>query len=211
LPLNERIRIVMTRVFEGPLHQRLYDIWADWADNHREVEVVWQSNDGSKCHQEMLEEIWDDHAEHCDVLVMTEHDFIPDDLLVNTLRARLRKSPAVLVQYATRNPQDLALIRHDCAGGWLMAFRPARFDTRPDFGGTDPGNRLIEEVYKIAGAAPTVIYGRNDRLGLKYGGMGTHLFWSRHINDNPNSYVAGFSVKEILTYWVERISEKEQA
>ena len=207
---SSKIRLVYTRVFEGTLHERLYDIWDAWASRHPEVEVIQQLNDTGKNHQEMLEEIWDDHHEGCDILIMTEHDFIPAETLVDEVTTRMKSNCATLVEYCTRNPQDLSLIRHPVSGGWFMAFRPAFFGSRPDFGGKDPGNNLDATIFSQTGSSWYILPGVNDKLGISYPRLGTHLFWSRHINDSPQSYAAGFSIREIQRYWVQRISEKEE-
>lgn len=206
--------IVFTRVFEGTLHQRLYDIWSGWAARHPEVDVIEQLNDTGKGHREMIEEIWDDHAAHYDTLVITEHDFIPDEEMLTELQFVLNRYPALLPQYCTRNPQTMELLRHPYPGAWFMAFRTGDFKERPDFGSdkphNDPGNNLQESVFNLTGRRPHINRGVDDGMGLHYPRLGTHLFWSRHIQDNPNSYVAGFSVREMQHHWVDRISRKEE-
>jgi hypothetical protein len=52
--------------------------------------------------------------------------------------------------------------------------------------------------------------GYPDHYGIDYD-FGTHLFWSRHYNDDPLLVIGGFKLKEIhagvdkfITTWIQR-------
>lgn len=195
--------VCMIDVFNGPLHDELIDIW-ERESKRQGFQLELFPNKGQPVlrHAEMFNKIWCWARRNVrdETLVMTEHDLIPDEDFKWTVDDLLGYSRAVGVQYVTRtHDYPHRLRRHSCAGGWFYATRNLG---RPlDFEGQDPGNELMRQDEMM------VLGGQEDgHYHMHYPGIGTHLFWSRHIHENRT--VEGFEIPQIRESWKERINEK---
>lgn len=146
-------------------------------------------------HAETLKAAYDaPHPER--FLVLTELDFLPDlDSDWTSTKRLLAGAPLVGPEYRMRS-YSRAL--RDCTGicgGWYLALDRSRLPDDLDFGGPDPGNRLQDQVPGLE-----LMEGEDDyprSYGVRYSGVGTHGFFSRHLHDSPHQRVSGINLGDV--------------
>jgi len=200
--------INFTRIFEGPLHDRCYAIWEDFSE-HTGLEVIQHDNYDGLEHWEMLALMWERMRARQDVdrVIITEHDFLPTPDLAERAQEARGGAAALGVEYAPQQWKTLGRRWQGIPGGWFLEIDRTRFSGPLDFRGeglwNDPGNKLHHQLNLML--AP----GQIDEYGLKYP-WGTHLFWSRHIEEKGRN-VQGFEINKIREYWEKRLTEWEDA
>lgn len=189
------VELWYTRVFEGPLHERCYRLWAERVPQAR----VLHNTEGWD-HERCLREIWEraDPQRH---LIITEADFLPDHTIVETIMDAIGAGAALVApDYLTRDhgpPHHIRTWPYTC-GAWLLAFNRDFWGTEPpSFEGLDPGNELWRQLQRWGGKAHVLRAHDDFTCGVRYPDCGRHLFWSRHWNDAPGGWAAGFSLDVI--------------
>lgn len=201
------IKVRIIRVFDGPRHTLLRDLWdciAEYAQDRMILE--WFPNSGRWDHSECLNRIWtEEQADPTGRLVITEHDFLPDLNYDDWLLQKDLAQPDVALAgscYAKRAPGRRTLRNfRDVAGPWFMSFDKTKCPGRLEFRGRiDPGSDLGPQFAEVNQCF--MLYPGHDpyplHVGVEYA-FGTHLFWSRHYNDPSEARVSGYSIGEILT------------
>lgn len=219
------VEVHIIRVFEGPRHDRLRAIWdviSEFAADR--LRLRWFANpNGRLRHAECLNKIWADSRPNApDRMVITEADFLPclsyDDWL---LQRDLDEDPEVAlagVAYAKRKPGTRRFLNYmRNPGAWFMSFARSRCPAALDFDcPTDPAVELLDQLPD----ASAVLYPGHDAYPLHVGAeyvFGTHLFWSRHLHDDPRLRVSGYSLAEIqvkhdraVDSWIKQQPQKFQ-
>ena len=202
---DRRINVNIIRIYEGPIHSKLEAIWKWYAKQHadRMSLHVFDNTKLQLPHDKAYARMWELESRRIeDYTIFTEFDFLPGaDFL------KVYPNSMWAAQYCTREPHTKALQRHPHPGAWYVAANKNNCDV-PNFasGGpfNDPCNELECEYLDTEDCYPDH-YGVKVQLeaitkytpGPLYD-IGTHLFWSRHYNDPPGAYVAGFHIKPIL-------------
>lgn len=203
------VSVRLIRAFEGPRHDRLRDLWTAIAEYSAPyVRVEWFPNQGALLsHGDAFQRIWiEENSREPQYVLMTEEDFLPR--LTRGYRGwtgcsyfqRRKGAPAVLLPYHTRNPGTRKLILHPgLSAGWYIAIdkqtapRRLRFPGKPD-----PGNQLLEQ-FRNCGLHPVMLAALDsypEHYGIEYP-VGWHLFWSRHLHDDPHRRVSGFLLGDV--------------
>ena len=213
--MKPEVDIVITKCFEGPRHTRLYNIWeavAEFCSPH--VRFRWFKHNGHLSHAQSFAHTYDTErlVEDCDYLLLTEADFLPN-LNLNTLdwtnRSHIGDHQAVATFYATRDPVTRrGKFHRDKIGGWFVLLHKPTCPPRVNFQGyPDACNQLNKELKVRVREGSD---GFPAHYGLNYD-FGTHLFWSRHYNDNPLISLGGFKLHDILdrhdlyvTAWIHK-------
>jgi len=201
-----KLDIRMISCFTGERHDRLYRIWAAiglyWSDF---VRVHWHANhDFELRHALMLNKMWKEQENRH--LLFTEADFLPnlyapEWYMPGEAAKHLAKggpAPAVIAcKYATRCEGLGRLAFRPYPGGWWVMLDCDACPEEMDFDGRpDPCNRLLRQV------APVALFSGEDEypehFGVRYP-FGTHMFWSRHLSDDPRTYVGKVCIGEVQT------------
>ncbi len=202
------IAVRITKLFDGPRHERLYNIWEAIAEYCQEYMVLrWYNNLKGLNHASALNAIWQEEREFDQTrLILTEHDFLPD-LTYNDwlLQKDFDDTPnigAIGPSYAKRKSGSHILKNFEnVMGAWFLSLDKERCPETINFHGrVDPCTDLIK--YLSAYGVQCVTYFGEDPHPLHFGveyPFGTHLFWSRHYNDDPNIRLSGISLRESLT------------
>ena len=200
------ITVRIIRVFDGPRHDLLRSLWECIAEYARDQMILkWFPNDRGWDHTECLNRIWTEEQQSpSSRLLITEHDFLPDLNYDDWLLQKDLKAPDVALAaacYSKRAPGTRTLANfRDIVGPWLMSFDKTKCPGHLEFRGRlDPGGALCSQLLKVNQCA--ILYPGHDpyplHVGVEYA-FGTHLFWSRHYNDPPETRVSGYNVGEIL-------------
>lgn len=189
----------MIDVFEGPRHDKLRRLWRAFA-RYRGFPLVMVPNPAQIRHDVFLSEVWR-HLRRTPkqhrFLIITEADFLPD-----YVHFPLRDTAAA-VEHAQRAPSG-AIKFTGMPGAWYMVFDRTVINGSVDFRAPaspyhDPGNDLERFLLSTYGT-PLVLIPQQDcwptNWGLRFS-AGTHLFWSRHLHDDPSMVVCGFSLGDI--------------
>lgn len=208
--------IAIPKVFIGPRHDRLRAIWDTIADYAKDdIRLQWIENRGCHLsHADCFNLAWDrNYLAPGIYLLLTEADFLPDlrqQPKVWTGRTYLGDYDALGVEYCTRTAGTYVLNRKGVPGGWFILLNKPLCPSELDFHGTpDPGNQLAEKLniklLKGCDAYP-------QHHGIKYARIGDHLFWSRHLHDDPKRTVSGFLLEKIqathdrfVTHWISKM------
>jgi hypothetical protein len=209
------LTVRLIRCFEGPRHERLYKIWDAIAEYIApEANVRWYANpDVALRHAQCFDRMWQEELEFDNRYVLfTEADFLPDLAvgLENWTGTTLLKDAAVGTLYCTRSEKSWKAMQHrDRCGGWFLLMDKERIPREISFEGEpDPCNQMRSYLRRYG---HTIVL-RNGydpypvHWGMEYP-FGTHLFWSRHYNDNPGRRISGFPLRNILGKVDKRISQ----
>jgi hypothetical protein len=213
--MKPAIDVAVTQCFEGPRHTRLRNIWeaiAEFCSPAMRFGVL--KHNGSLSHAESFKRIYDREREvtDCDFLLLTEEDFLPNLNLrcVDwTNRSHIGGHQAVATSYATRDPiTRIAKFHPQKCGGWFVLLnKPACPPTLRFEGVPDPCNQLSKQLDVLVRKGKD---GYPTHYGLDYD-FGSHLFWSRHLNDHPYLSIGGFKLHDILfrhdkfvTNWIQK-------
>jgi len=195
-------------IFEGPLHTRLRNIWraTEASQNERwgpTWKIRWFENPQGLPHGAMLQRMWEAlRNTTARYVVLTEHDFLPGPFFPGTSRFSLAlpETAIMAAEYCTRDPDSYKLTAHNLPGPWWVCIDKQRLGRRVlDFtaGGqfNDPCAKLPRPFLSIVPSDDAMPrhYGIDVR-----GKIGTHLFWSRHYNDNQWQTVAGFPLWDVM-------------
>ena len=143
-------------------------------------------------HGMLLTRIWQEILNSDDPLqVISELDFIPYDTFNGEMKQILLQSPALFLEYVTRE-EDLQLRRHGpLSGAWLLGFN--RDLASPDLpldwlAAAGPFNDAANNAYSRFPENPDTVFeeGHDEApasLGLEYSGLGYHCFFHRHFAD----------------------------
>ncbi len=198
--MSATVRLI--RAFDGPRHERLYNIWEAIAEFVAPVISVrvFSNPDGRLSHAECYNRIWMEEQEFDNRhVILTEFDFLPNlhDVDWAKLKEFSGKYAGWGCMYATRAPASRkARNDRNRTGGWFVVLDKEMVDYDLTFNGEpDPCNQLHHVVRPFRQIKGSDCYPHH--FGLTYE-MGTHLFWSRHYNDHPSLRISGFSLREIL-------------
>lgn len=201
-----QVNVNLIRAFDGPRHANLEFLWDLVAEHcQKDIRLHVLANPSARLrHSQCLNEIWNTERNRPErYALLTEFDFLPYFGGFLPLDRLTPKAPILACNYATRDPQTLKLAEHDCAGAWYVLIdkenAPKDLDFTDGGPGNDPAGNLIKRLRIDHEKTGTLVAGR-DCLPLHYGlsyPMGVHLFWSRHLHDNPNTVVAGCKLGDI--------------
>lgn len=196
----------LIRAFTGPRHDKLERIWKILGEIYADRATIWvhDNTKEKRPHAEMLEAIWQTviQKEQEDVII-TEFDFLPEPGWLDPIGAE-----SEVAEYCTRDPYSRRIQQHGLAGPWWMHFvHLCRPGVRTGLAGgfqaggkfADPCGILLPQARRV-GCPIRLLPGVDaypSSYGVRYPGRGTHLFWSRHFNDPPETLVAGFLLGEI--------------
>jgi len=192
------VNVNLIRIFEGPRHDRLRLLWDCYAElRRRRLRLFWYPGAGRR-HAQNLKLLWAEEMKRPErYAIITEHDFLPNFNFFTPTAVLGRASPVVAVRYVTRNPETLRLVKHDFPGAWYLLI-DKEFLPEPNFdeGGpcNDPANLLATKGVEPIYLEPIDCYPRH--YGVEYM-SGSHLFWSRHLHDDPSKRIAGCCLGDI--------------
>jgi hypothetical protein len=187
---SPNVVIRYTRAFEGPIHERLYACW----DAAAEFLAPWVGvrvfhNAGARLsHAQSFQAMWQEEAEFDNaIVVFTEADFLPNLEDEDWYRASMaKKATAWGVQYASRGVIGQLFRYPNLAGGWFVGINKEKAPKRLSFAGDpDPCCQLPLQI-RHHGGRFFYFAGSERAIFLDYA-YGTHLFWSRHYNDPPQT------------------------
>lgn len=204
---NMVIRLI--RIFNGPRHIRLRNIWEAIAEYIApEISVRWYCNDKGLSHGQAFDAIWREEQEFDNkVVLFTEEDFLPDLAVgpanwLGLTSFKGENQAAVGTMYCTRSPKSRDVFQQgDVCGGWFICIDKELFPGPGHIsflGNPDPANQLRPHL-KHFGYTISLVPGDDGyphHYGIEYP-YGTHLMWSRHYHDDPNMRVSGFKLGAI--------------
>lgn len=205
-----QVTVRLVRAFDGPRHDRLRTIWqtiAEYASPN--VVVSWFANMGCRLsHADAFQAIWREECQRDDppFVLFTEEDFLPEltggwEKWTGLSFLGRHDAKALFLPYHTRDAARKFLLPHaGLTAGWYalidkrFAPKNLRFRGRPD-----PGNQLGAQ-YFAAGIRAHTLRAYDDcypkHYGIRYP-VGEHLFWSRHLHDDPSKRVSGIVLGEV--------------
>lgn len=213
------INVNIIRAFEGPRHERLELLWAVIAEYcKKDISLHIYPNLGAKLsHAECLNYMWIEELKRPEPFALiTEFDFLPNLRTWLPTKYLLTDAPVLAAEYCTREPESSKLLSHDLPGAWYILIDKTRVGDL-DFSGAgpfnDPANGLGWCVRKRYNA-PLLLLTHSDCYPRHYGAemlVGEHLFFSRHIHDDPDMKVAGLILGDIqkkhdraVEFWIRR-------
>jgi hypothetical protein len=126
----------------------------------------------------------------------------------------------LLVFYCKRLVTRRLVEYTDMSGAWFMFFdkekvpEQLQFDTQPD-----PGCLIANQLLD-RGILATLMHGDDcmpRHFGIDYP-MGVHLFWTRHLHDDPKIRISGFPLGDIqkkhdkaVDTWVRKMPKEYKA
>lgn len=213
------VLVNVIRAFDDSRNRRLSLVWDALAEYHRDkFRLMVHPNLGCRLsHDKMLNRIWEFVMHRTERYVcITETDFLPSkDFL--PLDELTKAYPILAARYYTRDPETKKLRDHkDLVGAWYILVDREYIDLL-DFtaGGefNDPANTLLQYVHDNYGKGLKLM-NAEDCLPAHYGirhMTGEHLFFSRHLADDPNLRIAGVPLGDIqrkhdgaVTAWIDR-------
>lgn len=194
MPESPPVNVNLIRAFEGPRHTKLEGLWDCVAEYlSRDVRLHVLSNLGARlCHADCLNEMWDaERARPERYAIFTEYDFLPN--LRGWFTPLGDATPLLGVEYATRSPLTKRLEHHGIPGAWYLLVDKERVKEL-DFTAGGPFNDPANQIQGVRLMPGTDCYPLH--YGISYP-TGTHLFWSRHLHDDPDGSAAGFKLGDI--------------
>lgn len=198
---ESRVLVNLIRCFEGPRHDVLEGLWDGIAEHESErCRLLVHPNRAMVRHDVMLERLWNKIRDRDERYVLiTEYDFLPDleDWLPTYFLSE--EEPVLAAQHCWRHAKTRKMLPHGYPGGWYILVDRLLC---PDLSGafragphprTDPGNMLTDHVRAKVLLAHD-LYPRC--YGVRYY-TGTHMFFSRHLHDDPRRRIAGFPLGDI--------------
>jgi len=196
--------IRLIKAFTGPRSSRLREIWRR-INNMVEPEIKWLDNfDLILSHTEGLHEMWHQEKDQPNRYVLfTEEDFLPDlsqptEVWTGLTSLKLhQRATGVGVQYVTRDrlsSQPVPDWRK--AGAWYLLLDKERVGfTQITFSGRmDPCNELGFQI------PLRILPGRDclpEHYGFNYRKIGTHMFWSRYLDEDPETMVGSIRMGNV--------------
>jgi hypothetical protein len=197
----------LIRAFDGPIHRTLMRIWdaiAEYEAPHGVRLNIYPNEGAPERHGEALNSIWAAEVGRPErYFAFTEYDFLPELRNRDWLGLETHGDKQAMwgAMYATRGCGIPLVQLPDQCGGWffvidkLHAPRRLAFDHKPD-----PANQL-PQLFDNQGLPWTLHAGDDTFLkghghGVQYH-FGTHLFWSRHYNDPPETQLGPWTAGEI--------------
>ena len=221
------LNVNIIRCFDGWRNERLRLIWDCLAEYMAgSFRLIWFPNPGPRLsHAAALNEIWSQELERSEPLaIIVEHDFLPN---LNTWPPTnlLSVVPAMAPRYVTRHPETHELGQWPIPGmqGFFMADKTqvGALDFNPLAVGeslwvdqaakrhNDPGNSLdlyVKTKYGFGlGYIPQSCC-LPRHYGTRLGAIGEHLYWARHLHDDPAARISGMCLGD-----VQRLHDKAVA
>lgn len=189
------------RVFKGPRHDRLENIWRAVTEYTPHLRLLVTDNWQCRRHDNALELAWMLIRRQPErYALITEFDFLPNlsgDWLPTHLLTP--EKPVVIAQHVWRSAQTRALIPHEFGGAWYILIDKHHC---PDLQGwfragipprTDPATNIDRKT------GVTLLPAKDlypEAYSVEYS-TGIHCFWSRHLHDDPRLRVAGCPLGDI--------------
>lgn len=196
--------------FEDPISNKLRDFWLLWARTAGVSLMIFNNTLRKLSHAAAAGELLRDMTEAGHrKKILTEFDFLPR-CPPPTRATCLDRIKAA--EYVTRDPVSMRLLRHGVPGAWFLEWDGAYttlIDIRAGGCFNDPANLLAEDFP----GRVDLIQG-HDNFPADYGvtyPFGTHLFFSRHYGDPPETKIAGFDLEPILKGVKARIKKFERS
>jgi hypothetical protein len=214
------LTIRLIRCFDGWRNERLHALWDGIAEYERAVRVKWFPNPDARLrHAQCFNEMWAAEQSCANrYVVFTEADWLPKLILpVDGWTAKTFLGPSdcmVGCNYVTRDAGTKRLRHYQAsAGGWFFCIDKRRAAPILDFeGDPDPGNEIPDQLEEY-GCEGLFVDGEDcypNHYGVEWP-WGTHLFWTRHLHDDPARRISGFSMREVqvghdraVDEWLER-------
>ncbi len=207
--MSNKTSVHIIRAFAGPRHSKLEFIWDCIAESEQDAVVLDVfSNPGAKLsHAECYKKMWEQAlGAPGRYALLTKFDFLPDLGRWLPLRRLTARQPVIVAEYVTRDPDTRALIPHGMPGArYILADKKhvgsshLPLDFAPCGKFNDPANGLDDALVRDYGVRPLYLI-QADCMPLHWGTRmltGEHLFWSRHLHDDPMRHVAGFHLGDI--------------
>jgi len=206
MPTSNKINVNIIKVFEGPRHYKLEEIWDEIASRNRDrMNLHIYDNTGARrSHADAYEEIWKKEIHRKEEeTIFTEFDFLPEEGFLE----KDTEAPIEAATYVTRNPQTKKISTYGTVGAWFIriskpALREYLGSLEQLYGGflagghgNDPGGRLLSVCPGARLLGTEDCY--PEHFGARVVGRGQHLFWSRHYGDPPGVRRAGFAMSDI--------------
>jgi hypothetical protein len=186
------INVNIIRIFDGPVHQRLEQIWRHYKKHHEFNLHVFDNTKLQLRHDVAYNEIWRKERNRGErFAIFTEFDFLPGPGFLST---SIGDSAVKAAEYCTRNSDTMELEWHGIPGAWFILIDkewtpPLDFSSAGPF--NDPANGLPADLIHSEDCYP-------EHYGCRVGQKGEHLFFSRHYNDSPELKIAGLPLDDIL-------------
>ena len=202
------VNLWLIRAFTGPLHTTLEHIWdaiAEYEAPHGVRLNVYDNAGAPQRHGEALNSIWAAECGRPEVFfAFTEYDFLPELRNRDWLGIEQHGDDYGLwgAMYATRGEGRSLIQDPDACAGWFFIInklycpRRLAFDHQPDPANDLP--RLFDRAglpWRLYAGTDTTLDGHGH--GIAYKNFGTHLFWSRHYNDPPETQLGPWTAGEI--------------
>jgi len=195
------INVNIIRAFEGPRHDIAEAIWHGLAACTNKWRLIVHDNLGApRLPEQMLEHMWEDEQTRPErFAVFSEFDFLPGPEFPGTHLIDKPNGPVfAAAEFVYRLQESKQLENRGCSAMWWWAadkfqLRGIPFskwgerDNEPSWG--DPLNVAFRDIER-AGLPVCLIRHRDHypkHYGASIGDIGTHMFWSRHWNQDPRT------------------------
>lgn len=200
-----QVSVNLIRAFDGPRHKKLERAWTYFMEFlcPEATLHVYDNPGGRDSHAHCLNRIWEQEARRpTRYAILTEFDFLPSPLFFTDLDWVDELHPVAAAEYVTRDPYTRQLQHHGIPGAWYILVDKKRcpdLDFSPAGRFNDPANGLAEFISaKYSLGTKLLPTEDNDNGGYSIRiPQGEHLFFSRHYNDPPGNFVAGFCLWDI--------------
>lgn len=205
------VNVSIIRAFEGPRHSKLELIWdviAEYYEDDLSLNIFVNPN-ARLSHAACLNEMWKQELDRtASSAILTEFDFLPDLHTTVWLYpdhdcevGLSSEYPIIAPQYVIRHPDTgmLGAVSRT-PGAWYLYIDKTvigHLDFSPSGSHNDPANGLLDYLgvhYPQCGIAFMYQY---DAMPSHYGTKmltGEHLFWSRHLHDDPDMTISGVNL-----------------
>ena len=199
------INVNLIRAFSGPRHDRLERVWDVILEHQKHLVTghIFANPGAHMSHAQCLNALWEEELKRPEPFaLLTEYDFLPNlPLWLPTIHLA-GNSPILAAEYITRDPKTRRLLHHDIPGAWYILIDKTRIGAL-DFSGAgdfnDPANGLVAYVTREYNSS-ILLLNHEDCYPRHYGARlmtGEHLFFSRHLHDDPHQSVAGLHLGDI--------------
>lgn len=187
-PLDDTCALILDAGFPDDRNAKLREIW-----RQRDVELFENFGPGRMSHADAFNEMsFQARQDSRRYVLLAELDFLPayDDEDLAPVDSLTPKFPIQACSYATRDPGTLKATQYTFPGGWYALYDKnyvayASFSPGGNF--NDPGNLLDIYVKNTYNCRVKLLSGKDcypAHYGISYR-PGTHLFWSKHYQDDP--------------------------
>lgn len=218
--IKSKLNINYIRFGEGLMNRLLHRLWHKIGEIYQaQIAVHVFPNTGALDHATALQLMWMRELRRPERwAVLTEHDFLPSIKAIQRARLGAAHSDIGLVwtPYFIRDSRPpFPLIKTEYTTPWFLLIdkeKVQHLDFSPGGEYNDPGNLLLDylrENYPLVETGHIFCRdGLKNRKTPHFGvdtSAGTHLYWSRHYNDPPDTeLMPDLTVKMVLSGVIRR-------